>query len=100
MSETPVARRTARRNVVQRIDRFLAALALARREPTAYEAHHVLQALEYLSLDQYAAGEDAMLRAERFDIAPPSWIAEVKPLPEPVTLTQLRERAAAALAEE
>jgi len=85
--------KTARRNVVHRIDRFLAGLDRERREPTAFEAHQVLAALGHLQVDRFPAGEDAMMRAERPDLAGAAAIAATKGAK--ATTAELRERLAA-----
>ena len=65
MTLNPVARATARRNVADRIDRFLGGLQGARRQPNPRELFWLRDALMNLQEGQYPAGEDAMDRAER-----------------------------------
>ncbi len=56
---------TARRNVAERIDRFLNRLQSARRQPNRRELFWLREALMKLQEGQYPAGEDAMDKAER-----------------------------------
>jgi len=56
---------TARRNVADRIDRFLAVLDRTRRLPNRRELFWLRDALANLEAGQYPAGEDAMDKAER-----------------------------------
>ena len=56
---------TARRNVADRIDRFLNGLQGARRLPNRRELFWLREALVKLEEGQYPAGEDAMDKAER-----------------------------------
>jgi hypothetical protein len=56
---------TARRNLLQRIDRFVTALERSQRPPTAHEAQGVLDALASLELRLYPLGEEAMMRVEK-----------------------------------
>jgi hypothetical protein len=59
------ARATARRNVAERIDRFLNSLQSARRLPNRRELFWLRETLVNLQEGQYPAGEDAMDKAER-----------------------------------
>ena len=54
-----------RRNLLQRIDRFVTALERSQRPPTAHEAQGVLDALASLELRLYPLGEEAMMRVEK-----------------------------------
>jgi hypothetical protein len=65
MTLNPTARATARRNVAERIDRFLNVLEGARRPPNRRELFWLRDALVNLQEGQYPAGEDAMHKAER-----------------------------------
>jgi hypothetical protein len=65
MTLSPTARATARRNVAERIDRFLNVLARAQRLPNRRELFWLRHALANLQEGQYPAGEDAMDKAER-----------------------------------
>jgi hypothetical protein len=65
MTLNPTARATARRNVVDRFDRFLGGLERARRQPKRRELYWLRQALVSLDNADYPAGEDAMDKAER-----------------------------------
>jgi hypothetical protein len=59
---------TARRNLAQRIGRFLAQLDRESRMPTLGECWCVEDALLLLESMSYPAGEDAMMRAEKSDV--------------------------------
>jgi hypothetical protein len=65
MTLNPVARATARRNVADRIDRFLNGLQGARRLPNRRELFWLRDALVNLEQGQYPEGEDAVDKAER-----------------------------------
>ena len=65
MTLNPIARATARRNVAERIDRFLNGLKAARRLPNRRELFWLRDALVNLEAGQYPEGEDAMDKAER-----------------------------------
>ena len=65
MSMTVPAMATARRNVVERIARFLDDLERDGREPRHWQGSQVRAALSALERGNYPAGEDAMMRAER-----------------------------------
>ncbi len=65
MTPEPTARATARRNVAERIDRFLAGLDRAKRQPNRRELFWLRAALSNLEENSYPAGEEAMDRAER-----------------------------------
>ena len=89
MTVSPAAVATARRNVAQRIERFLNGLERARRPPNRRELHHLREAFEKLEAGQYPEGEDAMLNAER--IAPiPEAGAPAVPESDAVSITELR----------
>ena len=64
MALSPTAVVAARRNVAQRIERFLAGLDRAHRPPNRRELYYLRQALHKLEAGQYPEGEDAMMRAE------------------------------------
>jgi hypothetical protein len=84
---TPIA--TARRNLAGRIQRFLAQLG---REPDGYEGEWSLRAIMHLRHDEWPAGEDAMRRAERPDLATKANLADI-PLPiAPITRAYLRDQ--------
>jgi len=61
----PAARATARRNVADRVDRFLNGLEGAKRQPNRRELFWLRIALANLQEGQHPAGEDAMDKAER-----------------------------------
>ena len=65
MTLNPTARATARRNVVDRFDRFLNGLEHARRQPNRRELFWLRQALASLDNADYPEGEDALDTAER-----------------------------------
>ena len=65
MTLNPTARATARRNVAERIDRFLNVLQRARRLPNRRELFWLRHALVNLQEAAYPAGEEAMDKAER-----------------------------------
>ena len=65
MTMNPTARATARRNITERIDRFLDGLDHAGRLPNRRELFWLRAALANLKEGQYSAGEDAMDKAER-----------------------------------
>lgn len=65
MTLNPTACATARRNVAERIDRFLNGLRRAHRLPNRRELFWLREALAKLQERQYPAGEAAMDKAER-----------------------------------
>jgi hypothetical protein len=65
MTLNPTARAAARRNVAERIDRFLNGLRRAQRLPNRRELFWLRDALAKLQEGQYPAGEEAMDKAER-----------------------------------
>jgi hypothetical protein len=65
MTLNPTAQATARRNVVERIDRFLNGLRRTQRLPNRRELFWLRDALAKLQEGQHPAGEDAMDKAER-----------------------------------
>ena len=80
---------TARRNLIQRIDRYLIGLARARRQPNRRESYHVRDALEHLQADRPGDGEEAILKAERAAPLPPH-VASMLATNKPTTLEELR----------
>lgn len=68
MTLSPKAVATARRNLAQRIGRTITNLEKEAREPTPWEAHYAVIALQFLEAERYADGEWIMLHAERRDI--------------------------------
>jgi hypothetical protein len=79
----------ARRNLIQRIDRYLFGLARARRQPNRRESYHVRDALEHLQADRHDEGEEAIVKAER--AAPlPSHVASLTATTQPTTIEELR----------
>jgi len=92
MSMTVLAMATARRNVVERIARFLDDLERDGREPGHWQGDQVRHALAALERGNYPAGEDAMMRAERPDLFRSSVLANRRAarLSEVPTLANLR----------
>jgi hypothetical protein len=93
VSLSPAALATARRNVTQRIARFIEALEQAQREPDPWECEHVMRALAALDEMDFPRGEQAMMWAEW---APegrsPDAMATLSPVRQPMTTVQLRQR--------
>jgi len=89
MTLNPAARATARRNVVDRFDRFLNGLEHARRQPNRRELFWLRQALVSLEEANYPLGEDAIDKAERA-LAIPEQGANDPSTNADVTLEQLR----------
>jgi hypothetical protein len=91
MSMTVLAMATARRNVVERIARFLDDLERDGREPGHWQGDQVRHALAALERGNYSAGEDAMMRAERPDLFRSAILANRRAmLSEVPTLANLR----------
>jgi hypothetical protein len=65
MALNPTALATARRNVAERVDRFLNGLRRTHRLPNRRELFWLRDALVKLQEGQHPAGEDAMDKAER-----------------------------------
>jgi hypothetical protein len=91
LSTTAVA--TARRNLAQRIGRVIKGMEAEGRDPTPWEAHYMVIALQLLEAERYPDGEWTMLHAERQDIVD----TPVHPTPLPVdanvaTTAELRAR--------
>jgi hypothetical protein len=88
---------TARRNLAGRIARFIDRLERERRDPNRLEGDYVLSALGHLAVDQGQKGEEAMMHAERAELATPQDIARVRVAYEPVTTKHLRAQLASIL---
>jgi hypothetical protein len=89
MTFSPAAIATPRRNVAQRIERFLNGLERAGRPPNRRELYHLGEAFRKLEESQYPEAEDAMLKAER--IAPiPQDAATAVPENQAVSIRDLR----------
>lgn len=94
-SLTIKAQQTARRNLAQRIERVVEAIAKVNGEPTPWESHYLSLAIGDLAAKHYAKGEDTALWAENqavFDHP-----VHPKPLPadaRTATLAELRARLA------
>lgn len=89
------AQQTARRNLVQRIERILETITKADREPTPWEQHYVTLAIDDLAARDYPKGENTAFWAESqavFDTP-----VNPKPLPPDArtgTLAELQARLA------
>jgi hypothetical protein len=80
-----------RRDLIQRIDRFLAGLERMKRQPNRREGYHVRDALEHLRSRRYREAEDALIKAEH--VAPlPAHTASMLATNQPVTVLQLRSQ--------
>ena len=62
--------------VVRRIQRFLAGLERARRQPNRREAYHICTAMEHLQAGRLEESEDALRKADRVDPVPPDIAAQ------------------------
>jgi hypothetical protein len=89
MTLSPAAVATARRNVSQRIERFLVGLERDGRLPNRHERFHIREALDKLTEGQYPAAEDAMLKAER-SLSIPESMAEDLAVSDRLTLADIR----------
>jgi len=70
---SPSAHSTARRNLVQRIDRFLQEqVAMSTPTMTGWQADQVFVAIEFLDGEHFADGEHAMLKVEKASIFEPA----------------------------
>ena len=75
--------------VVRRIQRFLAGLERARRQPNRREAYHICMAMEHLQAGRLPESEDSLRSADRVDPMPPD-IADQPAYNQPPTVEQLR----------
>jgi len=75
--------------VVRRIQRFLAGLERARRQPNRREAYHICMAMEHLQAGRLAESEDSLRRVDRLDPVPPD-IAAQTGYNDPPTVEQLQ----------
>ena len=89
MTLNPTAQATARRNVADRIERFLSCLEGARRLPNRRELFWLRDALVNLEAGQYQACEEAMDKAEKM-LAIPEHAANDPSTNAGVTVEQLR----------
>jgi hypothetical protein len=81
----------ARRHLILRVDRFLAALERMKRQPNRRESYHVRDALEDLRSERYREAEEALIKAEH--VAPlPAHTASMLATNQLVTLLQLRSQ--------
>ena len=93
MSLSPTAFATARRNVTQRIARFIEGLEQPPREPDPWESHHVLRALAALDELDFPRGEQAMMWAEWApERRSPDAMATLPPVRQPMSTAQLRQQ--------
>ena len=80
-----------RRNIIQRIDRFLAGLERMKRQPNRREGYHIRHAFEHLRSERYREAEEALTKAEH--IAPlPAHTASMLATNQSVTVLQLRSQ--------
>jgi hypothetical protein len=75
--------------VVRRIQRFLAGLERARRQPNRREAYHICMAMEHLQAGRIEESEDSLRKADRVDPVPPDVAAQAA-YNETPTVEQLR----------
>jgi hypothetical protein len=93
VSLSPAALATARRNVTQRIARFIEALEQAPREPDLWECVHVMRALAALDELDFPRGEQAMMWAEWApERRSPNAMATLPPVHQPISTVQLRQQ--------
>src|SRR5262245_64098328 len=89
MTASPDSDANARRNLIQRVDRFLAGLERMKRQPNRREGYHVRDALEHLRSGRYREAEEALIKAEH--VAPlPAHTAAMLTTNQVVTVVQLR----------
>lgn len=89
------AQQTARRNLLQRIERDIEKIAKAGREPTPWEQHYLWLAIDDLEARRYRKGEDTAMWAEEQHVF--DNLVGPKPLPadaRKATLGELRARLA------
>jgi hypothetical protein len=93
VSLSPAALATARRNVAQRIARFIEALEQAPREPDLWECKHVMRALAALDELDFPRGEQAMMWAEwKLERRSPDAMATLSPVRQRMSTAQLRQQ--------
>jgi hypothetical protein len=91
MTPSPDPDANARRNLIQRIDRFLAGFERMKRQPNRREGYHVRDALEHLQSERYREAEEALIKAEH--VAPlPAHVASMLATNQSVTVVQLRSQ--------
>jgi len=101
LSLGPVALATARRNIGQRIDRFIEMLERSPREPDPWEAEHIQQALAALEELDFPRGESAMMWTEwASDRRSSEAVANLRPTFGAVSTGHLRDRFSRILREE
>jgi hypothetical protein len=84
MTMSPAAIRTARRNLMQAIERFI--LAAGDAELTPEQLTNLREALDALEAGNYPTGEDAVFLAER------GWNPRTAPVETGLSLAELVER--------
>ena len=62
--------------VVRRIQRFLAGLEHARRQPNRREAYHICMAMEHLQTGRITESEESLRKADHLDPLPPEIATE------------------------
>lgn len=77
------------RSITKRLQRMLAGIERARRQPNRREAYYICLAMEHLSGNRIAESEEALRKAERIDPVPPE-VAAQPALNETPTVEQLR----------
>lgn len=85
---------TARDNLIQRLEVFVAKLEKWRREPTSWECEHTLRALRALEESDFARGEQVMMWAEWPIVRqpPPVVVAKLQPQYIRMNTAELRAR--------
>ena len=100
MEMTTKAAETARRNLVQRMERFLVTSESDRTPIGPWETNLLCRVLAHLQTGQFRAGEDAMLQVESPDLyRSPKALASVANSPT-LTVAQVRANLAEVLAEQ
>lgn len=77
------------KGVARRIQRFLAGLERARRQPNRREAYYICTAMEHLQAGRVAESEEALRSAERLNPVPPDIAAQLS-FNETPTVEELR----------
>jgi hypothetical protein len=85
MTMSPAAIRTARRNLVQAIERFIRSIP-ERGDLTAEQLTNLREALDALEAGNYPTGEDAVFLAEK------GWNPRTAPVETGLSLAELVER--------
>jgi len=74
--------KSARRDLIQRIEAFIQNLEKCRREPTSWECEHALRALRALEERDFARGEQVIMWAEWPAMRHPSPVVAAKLQPQ------------------